>query len=116
MKTIFEHIKHVKEKPHHIRKRVAFSAAFAGTAVIALVWLVSSVGTGVFALKDTSFAQSTGQENTLATEGNSAVGGIAGAAAAPALESANAPARIEIIDTASSTRQTKKAEQTTIPF
>ena len=116
MKTVAQHIEHIKNKPHHVRKRVAFGAAFAGTAVIALVWLVSSVGTGAFALKDTSFAQSTGQENSLATEGDSTVGVIAGAAAAPALESVDAPARIEIIDTASSTRQTKKAEQTTIPF
>ena len=116
MKTVSQHIEHIKGKPHHVRKRVAFGAAFAGTAIIALVWLVSSVGTGAFALKDTSFAQSTGQESTLATEGNSAVGGVAGAAAAPTLGNANAPARIEIIDTASSTRQNKKAEQTTIPF
>ncbi len=116
MKTVSQHIEHIKSKPHHVRKRVAFGAAAVGTSVIALVWLVSSLGSGVFALKDTSFAQSTGQENMLATEGNSAVGAVAGAAAAPALESANAPARIEVIDTASSTRQSKKAEQTTIPF
>ncbi len=116
MKTVSQHIEHIKSKPHHVRKRVAFSAAFAGTGFIALVWLVGSVGTGAFALKDTSFADSIGQENTLTTDGNSVVGGVAGAAAAPALESANAPARIEIIDTASSTRQSKKAEQTTIPF
>ena len=61
MKTIFDHIERVQGKPHHIRSRSPFSAAAAGTAIIAFVWLVSSVGAGTFALKDTSFAQSTGK-------------------------------------------------------
>ena len=115
MKTISQHIEHIKSKPHHIRKRVAFGTAFAGTAVIALVWLVSSVGTGAFALKNTSFADSTGQGNNPVTEGSSNTSAVAGASAG--LETnKDMPTRIEIIDTASSTRQSKKAEQTTIPF
>lgn len=115
MKTVFDHIERVKGKPHHIRKRIAFGAAAAGTTVIALAWLVSSVGTGVFALKDTSFAQSAGEEGTPTITGDNTEQ-LAGVGAAAILLGASAPARIEIIDTASSTSEQGKAEQTTIPF
>lgn len=115
MKTIFDHIERVQGKPHHIRKRIAFGAAAAGTTVIALAWLVSSVGTGAFALKDTSFAQSTGEEGTPAITGDNTEQ-LAGVGAASALSGASAPAHIEIIDTASSTSEQEKTEQTTIPF
>ena len=115
MKTIFEHIEHVKGKPHHIRKQIAFAVATGGTAVIALVWLTGNVTSGAFALKPTSFADIAEQRNleTSGAGGNNAQN-IAGAGAT--LQTANSSARIEIVDTASSTRPTKKAEQTTIPF
>ncbi len=118
MKTVSEHVEHIKGKPHHIRKRIAFTAAASGAIVIALVWFVGNISLGAFALGDTSFADAVGQGNieTMSNENGSrpADSGIAGVAAA--LQSANAPAHIEIVDTASSTRSIKKAEQTTIPF
>lgn len=122
MKTVFEHIEHVKGQPHHVRKRIAFATATFGAALVALVWLVSSIGTGAFAVQGSSFADIRGQGSVEATDSannndsgtNSANSGIAGAAAA--LESSSAPARIEIVDTASSTRSVKKTDQTTIPF
>ena len=116
MKKIFEHIEKIKGQPHHIRKQIAFGAAFAGTAVIGLVWLVSTVSAGTFALKPTSFADSTRGEGTLVASSDNTSQGLAGAAAAPALENASAPARIQIVDTASSTVSGQKAEQTVIPF
>ena len=115
MKTIFEHIEHVKGKPHHIRKRVAFGAAGACTAVVALIWLVGSLGTGAFALKDTSFAQSTsGVTNVTDSGANDEQ--LAGVGAASVVGKKSAPARIEIIDASPSTSSVKKIEQTTIPF
>ena len=114
MKTIFDHIERVQGKPHHIRKQIAFGAAAALTAVIALVWLVSSLGTGAFALKDTSFAQSTGEEGAFTSTGDNKEQ-LAGVGAS-ARSGRGAPAYIEIIDTASSTSGQKKTEQTTIPF
>jgi len=116
MKTIFEHIEYVKGKPHHIRKQVALAAAAGVTALIALVWLGASLGTGALALKGTSFADSakgTGTITTGTAEQNSA---LAGAAAALPNTSVRTPARIEIVDTPSSNSSEKKAEQTTIPF
>ncbi|MDO8566896.1 MAG: hypothetical protein Q7R58_01950 [bacterium] len=116
MKNIFEQIEHVKGKPHHVRKQVAFGAAAVCTTAIALVWLAGSISTGVFALKDTSFAQSTGEEARAPVSGDSTNNQLAGVGAASALERTNAPARIEIVDSASSAPSKKKAEQTVIPF
>ena len=115
MKTIFEHIEHVKGKPHHIRKRVAFGAAAIGTGIIAFIWLAGSLATGVFALKATSFTQSTGGEETLIVSDKNN-GQLAGVGAASIIQSAQEPARIEIIDAVTPTLQNKKAEQTTLPF
>lgn len=112
MRRVLEHIEHIKGKPHHVRKRVALVSAAAGTAVIALVWLFASLGTGAFALGNTSFAESTGRESATLSGGANPL--VAGAGAAR--ESASLPAHIEIVDVASSTQAGKKAEQTTIPF
>lgn len=115
MKTVFEHIEHIKGKPHHIRKRVAFGVATGVTALIALVWLVGSLSLGAFALQNNSFADAVKQGSIETVGGtNSPTSGVAGVAAA--LQSVNGPARIEIVDTASSTKPAPKAEQTTIPF
>ena len=114
MKTVLEHIEHVKKKPHHIRKKIAFTAAAGGTVVIALVWFVGNASTGAFAIRETSFADIARQGGVEAVNGQDTPKGLAGVAAA--LSGANAPARIEIVDTASSTRPPKRAEQTTIPF
>ncbi|MGD0328776.1 MAG: hypothetical protein ABSB00_03700 [Minisyncoccia bacterium] len=113
MKTIFEHIKNAKEKPHHIRKRIAFAATTGITALIALVWLVGSFSSGAFAIRGSTFAESTESSPVITTTENQNQN-IAGAAAA--LPSANTPAHIEIITTAASTSESNKAEQTTIPF
>ena len=115
MKTVFEHIEHIKGKPHHIRKNIAFATAMGGTALIAFVWLVGNVSAGTFALKPTSFADIVNQKGTVEIVGpENGPENLAGAAAA--LDSKDTTPRIQIVDTASSTRPVKKAEQTTIPF
>ena len=115
MKTVFEHIEHIKGKPHHIRKSIAFGTAAGGTALIAFVWLVASVSTGRFALKPTSFADIANQQESVEVVGpESSSENLAGVAAA--LGSKDTTPRIQIVDTASSTRPVKKPEQTTIPF
>lgn len=115
MKTISEHIKHIHTKPHHVRRRIAFGAAGVGAGVLALVWLVGSVSSGVFALKPTSFADSAGAEPVTTVSGtNGASTNLAGAAAAPAVNDANAPARIEIVDVVATS--SPQPQQTTIPF
>ena len=114
MKTIFDHIEHVKGKPHHVRKRVAFGAAASGATLIALVWFVQSISSSAFALKNTSFADSTKEESVVVTSADRENQNVAGAAAA--LRGSSAPAYIEIVDVASSTPKTKQVEQTILPF
>ena len=116
MKTLTQHIEHVKGKPHHIRKRVAFTIAASTTALIALVWLVGSISLGVFAIKGSTFADSTGEGGTITTSSTQTnTSGLAGAAAATA-SNGSVPAHIEIVDTTPVPANQKKAEQTIIPF
>jgi hypothetical protein len=112
MKTIFDHVEHLKGKPHHIRKQVAFGVAALASALIALIWLVGNYTTGTFAISGSSFAESTGQIVSVPkvdVEGNQ----LAGAAAA--VQGSDAPAHIEIVDTAP-VAPLKRVEQTTLPF
>jgi glycerol-3-phosphate acyltransferase PlsY len=114
MKTLSQHIQQIKARPHHIRRRVAFTSAAVVTGLVALIWLVGSVSSGIFALKNTSFADGAaangGIQNT--TDGTAAQG-LAGAAAAA--DDAKGPAQIRIVNVNATTSGTA-AEQTTIPF
>ncbi len=115
MKTLNEHIEHVKGKPHHIRRRVAFTVAGAATGLIALVWLVGSVSFGLFAIPDHNFADSTQSDGVqIVSEDQEASSGLAGVGAAFA--ATNQPAHIEIVDTTPKAATTKKPEETVIPF
>lgn len=114
MKTVFEHIEYVKGQPHHIRKRVAFSAAAGITALIALTWLGGSFATGAFAIHG---GDALAGQPAAAAASNDTNNSLAGAAAALPPSSATVPAHIEIIDTtAAAAPSQKKAEQTVIPF
>jgi len=117
MKTVFEHVEHIKGKPHHIRKRVAFSVAACGAGVIALVWLAGSIRTNAFAIKGSTFADSVKQEGVITTDSDTAATSqLAGAGAASVLQGADAPAHIEIVNTTPEPSKQKQAEQTTLPF
>ncbi len=112
MKSIFDHIETAKSKPHHVRKQIAFGAATGGTAFIALVWFTYSLATGSLAIKNATFDDSAHQPVVVSSDSGNQ--NLAGAAAA--IQDASAPAHIEIVDVASSTRQPKQAEQTILPF
>lgn len=114
MKTVFEHIEYVQGKPHHIRKHIAFGSAAGIAALIGFVWLAHSVGTGAFAIKGSTFAQSTEQESLVISGGENGNQNLAGVAAA--LQDESAPAHIEIVDVTPSTQKVKQVEQTTLPF
>lgn len=113
MKTIFDHIDRVKAQPHHIRKQVAFATAATGAVLVALVWFVGSLATGVFSITNgNSFATGVPQSDT--ASGSVTNQGLAGAAAI--LPDADAPAHIEIIEASPAPVAKQQAEQTTIPF
>jgi hypothetical protein len=114
MRTVFEHIDHIKTKPHHIRKKVAFGAAGAVTGLVAFVWLGTSLATGAFAIQGSNFADSTGQDTPVETITEDPNDNLAGAAAALPHDNSG-PARIEIVNVAT-TSASKEPERTTIPF
>lgn len=112
MKSLFDHIDTIKQKPHHIRKHIAMSSATALTALIALVWLGGSLHSGAFALKNSNVGASTG----IVTSGaESQAAPVAGAAAAFP-KSDTTPAHIEIVNTGAATSSLPAREPTVIPF
>lgn len=111
MKTVSEHIAHIKGKPHHIRKKVAFTSAAAAAGFIALTWLIGNLSSGSFAIEGSTFAESAGGERAVVVGESEGASSLAGAAAALGED---APAHIEIVDT--SPAPSVQAEQTTIPF
>ena len=120
MRTLFEHIEIIKQKPHDTRRQIAFAAAFGCTTLVALVWLVGTVSTGTFAIHGSSFADRAGQGPSLSAQQDSSNANLLGAASAAKIE-ASAPARIDIVNTATSSTFSGKsggpqAEQTVIPF
>lgn len=118
MKTPTEHIEHLRSKPHHVRRRIAFTAAFSGAAMIAVVWFVGTTSAGIFALRGSTFADTQGRD-TLETGGSDSGNQtyVAGAAAAPAVQDTNAPARIIIVDDRTATSSgNKQTEATVLPF
>ena len=114
MKTFFDHLENVKGKPHHVRKRVAFGSAIVGTSLVALVWLVSSLSVGAFALKNNSFAKSVEQSSVVASEPLKDTQNVAGVAGAYS-ENTSAPVHIEVIRPVATTTK-KQIEQSIIPF
>jgi len=117
MKKIIEHIEYVKGKPHHVRRQIAFGAATVMSALIAFVWLAGNYASGTFALRDSSFADATGQGATVqVANGGVNSQNLAGVGAASALESSqDTPAHIEIVDTTPAASK-KQSEQTILPF
>src|SRR3989344_3837472 len=121
MKTVSEHIAHVRMQPHHIRKQIVVASAVGGTILIALVWLIGSLSTSAFSIRgDSSFASSISRQGATAVNGdvsvNQNLAGVAGAAAV-LQQDESPPVHIEIIDSTPYTPVSlKKAEQTTIPF
>jgi hypothetical protein len=117
MKFILDRIASAKGRPHHEKQRIVFSAAGIGAGFIAFIWLGTSLATGAFAIKDTSFADAAGGLQVAPSDGAQTQGQLAGAAAATAPKAPSASPGIQIIDTAtSSTLAGKKAEATVIPF
>lgn len=114
MKTVFEHIENAKGKPHHIKKRIVFASAGIGAGLVALIWVAGSISLGAFAIKGSTFADSSSRPAADVVETRASNSGLAGAAAA--IQDEKAPAHIEIVDTSSSTPPSKRAEQTILPF
>ena len=82
---IDRHLNTLKEKPHHVRERVALGAAGAVTGLVALVWLTSLVSSGSLALRPPSELTGTEATSELAETGSnlSELMGAVGAVGTP---------------------------------
>lgn len=119
MKSLAHHINHIKSKPHHVRRRIAFGVAGALAVFIGVVWIAGSLSLGTFAVNGSSFAQSTGAEVPVPQAGQSSQqAALAGAAAA--LQQTETASHIEIVNpqspTATTASSSDTAGQTIIPF
>ncbi len=113
MRRIIHHVNRVKEQPHHIRKKVAFSVAGGATGLVALVWLSASLATNSFAIQGSQFADAVGQEpvEKVGPDGSQ----LAGAAAA--LSGEDDSPRIQIVNvTPAASSATTSDDRTIIPF
>ena len=51
---IIQHIERLREKPEHVRHRIAILTAIIATGLVAVTWMTAMATSGVFALKTTS--------------------------------------------------------------
>lgn len=111
MKTLFEHIEHIKTKPHHVRKRFVFGLAGGISGLVGLIWLGTSLAMGSFAIQGSNFAESTGAAAVEQVPNDASQ--LAGAAAAGEM---GGPARIQIVTVSTSSPAGAPTEETVIPF
>jgi len=120
MILLTRHLDHIRQQPEHIRRQVALSVAAVVTGVIALIWLGASVATGVFALKNTSFAEATSGVVPQVAQTGGGLSNLVGAAGAALTGASQGPARIEVVDveppTAAGAHRISGGEPTILPF
>lgn len=123
--SVSEFIQKLRAKPVRVRERIAFGAAAAITAVIALIWFAASLtSTGFFApmlSSSETFERNQKLMASVAAQGYTESSDVVGAAAAAA-STGNAPEapHLQIVEVSHSfddgSATSSAAEQTVIPF
>jgi hypothetical protein len=116
MASLEHHLDRLREKPDHVRHRIALFTAAGTTAVVALVWITALATSGTLALKNTSdpvvATKSLAQTKSAFSELMGAVGAAAGAT--------STDPDLTIVDTKTVTTFDTKIEnntsKTVIPF
>ncbi|HEX8947237.1 MAG TPA: hypothetical protein VF829_03435 [Candidatus Paceibacterota bacterium] len=125
--SVSEFIQKLRAKPVRVRERIAFGAAAAITAVIALIWFAASLtSTGFFApmlSSSETFERNQKLMASVAAQGYTESSDVVGAAAAASTGNAPEAPHLQIVevshsfDDGSATSSTQAApEQTVIPF
>lgn len=119
MATLTHHIDRLKEKPSHVRERVAFGISGGVTALVAIGWLVAMSSSGAFSIATKSVANSvspTADVTKSFTQGSSNATELLGAASA-AFGGQTAASEIKVVDTGSTaTAPASASSATVIPF
>ncbi|MBU6323264.1 MAG: hypothetical protein KGI41_00230 [Patescibacteria group bacterium] len=107
-------IARLREKPEHVRERIALMSAIGVTAVVAVGWLAAAASSGLFALQASSVAEgvaAVGAGVSQAAAGYAAVQGANGSNAA------NAQPAITVVNAGASASATPSTVgPTVIPF
>jgi len=117
MRTVSEHLDRVRERPHHVRRRIAFGTAGLLAGAIGLLWLGTSLATGAFAIQGAGFADATSGGIEVAPKGAPANQGLAGAAGAPSAGDTSAT-QVEVVPSSDAPIRSPSsgASSTIIPF
>lgn len=117
---IIEHIDRLREKPEHVRHRIAVLTAASITGLVAVTWMGALASSGTLALKATETAPDKEMSESI-TESTSTFTNLMGAAGA-AFNATSTEAALQIIETrTSSTLDARVApanatNKTVIPF
>lgn len=121
---IIEHIDRLREKPEHVRHRIAVLTAAGITGLVAVTWMGALAASGTLALNTNEVAEGgsgAGEVSEAITESTSAFSNLMGAAGA-AFNATSTEAALEIIETRTSSTIDAKAQpanntnKTVIPF
>lgn len=95
MARIIEHLDTLREKPEHVRHRIALLAAGGVTALVAVTWVTAMASSGVLALKQSEGAEPIANEQLLPemSDFSNLVGNVSSA-----LEGSNADASLNVIE------------------
>jgi hypothetical protein len=115
---IRDYIEHLKSKPEHVRRRIAFGTSAGITGVVAVAWLVALSTSGTLALTSPE-VQNTAELKTAVQETSSSFAELMGAASAYQ-SAAQGESELIIVDAQSSSTLDAPADptegKTVIPF
>lgn len=120
MATIIHHIERLKEKPSHIRERIAFGVSGGITGLVAIGWLVAMSSSGSFSLATKSVANAvtpSAEVTQSVSQSTSNLNSLMGAAAA-SFGVGGEDATVKVVETkTTSTLETADTNSATaIPF
>ncbi len=121
---IIDHIDRLREKPEHVRHRIAVLTAAGITGIVAVTWMGALASSGTLALKTGATPENgsgTGEVTKTISESTSAFSNLMGAAGA-AFNATSTEAALQIIETRTSSTLDAKVgpanatNKTVIPF
>lgn len=123
---IIEHIDYLRQKPEHVRQRIALGVALGISGLVAVTWMTAMATSGTLALKSSTVAEDasgTGSDVSAAvSESTSAFTSLMGAAGA-AFNATSTEAALDIIESETRTSSTFRTntsanatDKTVIPF
>ncbi|HYF29469.1 MAG TPA: hypothetical protein VEA36_03855, partial [Candidatus Paceibacterota bacterium] len=100
MAALSEHLERIREKPHHVRRQIAFGTSLTITALVAIGWVGALVSTPKLAIDPNLADEELSLANAPTMTGGS-FSELVGAAGA-AFGATTSPAKVMVVDTKTS--------------